>query len=86
MRESGISVEYEQEKPTTPVSEWQASQKEATTFNSKAMNAILVPTFWHHICTFLDPLKHKLINLVIYPSDFLGKLFKSRLTQVNHIK
>ena len=40
MRESGISVEYEQEKPTTPVSEWQTSQKEATTFNSKAMNAI----------------------------------------------
>ena len=34
------SVEYGWEKHTTPVSEWQISQKEATTFNSKAMNAI----------------------------------------------
>ena len=34
------SVEYELEKPTTPVSEWQTSQKEAAAFNSKAMNAI----------------------------------------------
>ena len=33
------SVEYGWEKPTTPVSEWQTSQKEAA-FNSKAMNAI----------------------------------------------
>ena len=33
-------VEYGQEKPTTPVSEWQTSQKEAAVFNSKAMNAI----------------------------------------------
>ena len=34
------SVEYEWEKPTTPISEWQTSQKEAVVFNSKAMNAI----------------------------------------------
>ena len=34
------SVEYGWEKPTSPVSEWQTSQKETTTFNSKAMNAI----------------------------------------------
>ena len=34
------SVEYGWEKPTTPVSEWQTSQKEAAMFNSKAMNAI----------------------------------------------
>ena len=34
------SIEYGWEKPTTPVSEWQTSQKEATTFNSKVMNAI----------------------------------------------
>ena len=34
------SVEYGWEKPTTPVSEWSMSQKEATAFNSKAMNAI----------------------------------------------
>ena len=34
------SVEYRWEKPTTPVSEWQTSQKEATAFNSKAMNTI----------------------------------------------
>ena len=34
------SVEYRWEKPTTPVSEWQTSKKKATTFNSKAMNAI----------------------------------------------
>ena len=34
------SVEYEQEKPTTPISEWQTSQKEVAAFNSKVMNAI----------------------------------------------
>ena len=34
------SIEYEWEKPTTPVSQWQTSQKEAAAFNSKAMNAI----------------------------------------------
>ena len=34
------SVEYRWEKPTTPVSEWKTSQKEAAMFNSKAMNAI----------------------------------------------
>ena len=34
------SVEYKWEKPTTPVSEWQTSQKEAAAFNRKAMNAI----------------------------------------------
>ena len=34
------SVEYGQEKPTTPISEWQTSQKEVAAFNSKAMNAI----------------------------------------------
>ena len=33
-------VEYGWEKPTTPVSEWQTSQKEAAVFNSKVMNAI----------------------------------------------
>ena len=34
------SVEYGWEKPTTPVSEWKTSQKEAVAFNSKALNAI----------------------------------------------
>ena len=34
------SIEYGQEKPTTLVSEWQTSHKEATAFNRKAMNAI----------------------------------------------
>ena len=34
------SVEYGWEKPTTPISEWETSQKEAVAFNSKAMNAI----------------------------------------------
>ena len=34
------SVEYGWEKSTTPVSEWQTSQKETATFNSKVMNAI----------------------------------------------
>ena len=33
-------IEYGWQKPTTPVSEWQTSQKEATAFNSKTMNAI----------------------------------------------
>ena len=34
------SIEYGWEKLTTPVSEWQTSQKEAAAFNSKAINAI----------------------------------------------
>ena len=34
------SIEYEWEKPATPVSEWQNFQKKAAAFNSKAMNAI----------------------------------------------
>ena len=33
-------VEYGWERPTTLVNEWQTSQKEAATFNSKAMSAI----------------------------------------------
>ena len=33
-------IEYGWEKSTTPVSEWQTSQKEAAAFNSKTMNAI----------------------------------------------
>ena len=33
-------VEYGWEKPTTLVSEWQISQKEAAAFSSKAINAI----------------------------------------------
>ena len=39
------SVEYKWEKSTTPVSEWQTSQKEAAAFNSKAMNAIFNTIF-----------------------------------------
>ena len=39
------SVEYGWEKPTTPVSEWSTSQKEATILNSKAMNAIFNAIF-----------------------------------------
>ena len=34
------SVEYEWGKPTTLVSEWETSQKEAAAFNSKVMNVI----------------------------------------------
>ena len=34
------SIENGWEKPTTPVSEWQTSQKEAAAFNSKTMNVI----------------------------------------------
>ena len=34
------SVRYKWEKPTTPVSEWQTSQNEVATFNSKSMNVI----------------------------------------------
>ena len=34
------SIEYGWEKLTTPVSEWETSQKEAASFNIKAMNAI----------------------------------------------
>ena len=39
------SVEYRWEKPTTSVSEWETSQKEAAVFNSKAMNAIFNAVF-----------------------------------------
>ena len=39
------SVEYGWEKPTTPVSEWQTSQKETIAFNSKAMNAFFNAVF-----------------------------------------
>ena len=34
------SVEYGWKKPTISISEWQTSQKEAASFNSKVMNAI----------------------------------------------
>ena len=34
------SIEYEWEKPSTPVCEWQTSHKETVAFNSKTMNAI----------------------------------------------
>ena len=33
-------VEYGRKKSTTPINEWQTSQKEAVAFNSKAMNVI----------------------------------------------
>ena len=39
------SVEYGWEKLTTPVSEWQTSQKEAAAFNSKVMNVIFNVVF-----------------------------------------
>ena len=35
-----LSVENCWERPTTAISEWTTSQKEAASFNSKAMNAI----------------------------------------------
>ena len=38
-------IEYEQEKPTTPVNEWRTSQKEAAAFNSKVMNTIFNAVF-----------------------------------------
>ena len=37
-------VEYGWEKPTTPISEWQTSQKEAAAFNGKVMNDIFNAT------------------------------------------
>ena len=40
MRESRIPLNTNERSPTTPVSEWQTSQKEATAFKSKTMNAI----------------------------------------------
>ena len=39
------SIEYGWEKPTTPISKWQTSQKEAVASNSKAMNAIFNVVF-----------------------------------------
>ena len=38
-------VKYGWEKPITPVSEWQTSQKKEATFNSKTMNAIFNVVF-----------------------------------------
>ena len=35
-----LFVENGWERPTTPVSEWNTTQKEAASFNSKVMNAI----------------------------------------------
>ena len=35
-----LSVENSRERPTTTIGEWTTAQKEATSFNSKAMNAI----------------------------------------------
>jgi len=35
-----LSIEYGWERPSTTISEWTIFQKEATNFNSKAMNAI----------------------------------------------
>ena len=35
-----LFVENGWERPTTPVSEWNTTQKEATSFNSKVMSAI----------------------------------------------
>ena len=43
------SVEYGWEKPTTPVSEWETSQKEAAAFNSKAMNVIFNAVLWRNL-------------------------------------
>ena len=40
MRESRIPLNTDERSPTTPVSEWQNSQKEADAFNNKTMNAI----------------------------------------------
>ena len=39
------SIEYEWEKPATPVSKWETSQKEAAVFNSEAMNDIFNAVF-----------------------------------------
>ena len=36
-------------------------------------------------CTFLDPCKTRLFNLINQPSEYLGLLFKFRLKQNNHI-
>ena len=47
------SIKYVWEKPTTPVSEWSTSQKEVATFNSKAMNAILMLYLWRNSREFL---------------------------------
>ena len=35
-----LSVEDDWERPNTPVDQWSTAQKEATSFNSKATNAI----------------------------------------------
>ena len=48
------SVEYRWEKPTTPVSEWQTSQKEKASFNSKAMNAIFNVVFMEEFKRILN--------------------------------
>ena len=42
-------------------------------------NYFCIIIYKEYISTFLDPLKHKLFNLVIWPSDYLDKLFRFRL-------
>ena len=65
-------------KPTTPVSEWQTSQKKAVAFNSKVMNAIfntismeefkrisnveVVHTAWNILQTMHEGIKAVMIN------------------------
>ena len=61
------SVEYGWKKPTTPVSEWQTSNKEVVEFNSKAMNAIfnaveVAHTAWNILQTVHEGTKAIKIN------------------------
>ena len=57
----------------------------AVDYVSKWVEAIPCKKNDYKICMFLDPLKHNQINLINYPSDYLVKLFRSRLTQIYHI-
>ena len=45
----------------------------------KKKNTNIQLNFWNWKCTFLDPLKYKLFNLVIKPSWLTSSLIRSRL-------
>ena len=57
------SIEYGWEKPTTPVSEWQTSKKEAAVFNSKRIsNVEIAHTAWNILQNMHEGTKAVKIN------------------------
>ena len=74
------SVEYGWEKPITLVSEWQTSQKEAATFNSKVMNAIFNTISMEDFFFFFWRVNGRILFKEII------SLYKSKVAKNNHAK